>query len=132
MTDALRDDRDQFEAIAEQHATNIKDVIKAEHEHTRATNAQEAESTRQLGTARHDESIMHQSEEHVKSRAIVFERSAYALAVAEESGSKFTGHISASLNEQTDVLSDALSATQTSLHQHVTSTTTDATEDITH
>ena len=130
ITDALSDDRDQFEAIVEQHAVVVEDLVTREHECTRALTVEEAERSRRLMDSNQQEALHHEVEQHLATREVVVQNGARATAVAEASRVHMTQHMDDRLRDQGTSISSSLSKTHEDLQHHVSATSTEAIQDI--
>ena len=130
LTGALKDGRGQYEAIVERHAVAMEDGIKEQHERTRALNSEEAESTRRLITANHEESLEHEAEQHVGTRDVVIRERARAAIVTAESRNQIIRHVDLQTADQTKALSSNFAAAQNKMQQQVCATSIDASQDI--
>ena len=130
MTDALRDNRDQFEAIVEQHAVVIEDWVKREHKCTRALTVEEAERSRRLIHSNQQEALHHEVEQHLVTREVIVQHGVQATAVVEASRFQITQYMDNRLQDQSTNISSKLSRTHEDLQHHVSTTSTEAIQDI--
>ena len=131
LTIALRNDHDQFEAIAEQHAVVLGNLVTREHERTRALGSEDAKRTRRLVSTKHEDALTHMVEQHITTREVAVREVTHAIATTEMSETRVRQHIDDRADDQATDMSRRLSVVQESVQGHVSATSTNATESIT-
>ena len=130
LADAIKDSRNQFEAIVERHAVEIEDVIKSQHERTRTLNIEHAEAIQNLVTTNHQKVLAHDAENQSSTRNIILRESAQVVAAIDSCQIQTAQHVDARTGDQAKTISSNLAAAQDSMQRHVTATSTATIQDI--
>jgi hypothetical protein len=119
LANALRDDHDQFEAIAEHHAVSIQQLVQQEHGRTRALTVCEVAATRQLIMDCQTAALEHTSRESDETRMVVISTSIKATHVTESSLEEVTQHLDGRMISESKELREKLAETKAAIEKEV-------------
>ena len=131
VLDALRDNRDAFETVAELQSNNIEDLVKLEHERTRGDVAAGAQATKDVVKLEHQASRQLNVNEHEHTRSLVERGETHTVPTIAAAQDSIEDHVNKASASQSLSMQSSLASAQDYLDRKMSSRIEESTQILT-